>query len=212
MPQSPRQARSVSASHRARPRDRSGLARGALAHADPSRDSRARLTQTSRIKGARVVPNIIPTRGSPPGSRRPDHSAFRMLEARHPRLAGRMATPCVYPPPKGPPQDASLGSTEACPKQPDQGPSCCILADSVRTGSHDIPSELRKRADSHVEAELNDVAVLHDVVLALHAHQAPRLRLGHRSGGDQVVVRDDLGLDEAPLEVSVDHAGGFRRR
>src|SRR5689334_18394242 len=37
-------------------------------------------------------------------------------------------------------------------------------------------------AKSHVEAELHDVAVLHDVVLALHAHPAVRSRLGHRAG------------------------------
>ena len=36
------------------------------------------------------------------------------------------------------------------------------------------------------------------------------LGLGHRAGGDQVVVRDDLGLDEAALEVGVDDAGGLR--
>ena len=38
-----------------------------------------------------------------------------------------------------------------------------------------------------------------------------RLGLGHRAGGDQVVERDDLGLDEAALEVGVDDAGGLRR-
>src|SRR5258707_10216393 len=33
--------------------------------------------------------------------------------------------------------------------------------------------------------------------------------LEHRAGGHQVVVGDDLGLDEAALEVGVDDAGGL---
>src|SRR3954454_24007211 len=62
---------------------------------------------------------------------------------------------------------------------------------------------------SHVEAELHDVAVGHYVVLALHADAAGLLGLLHRAGGEEVVVRDDLGLDEAALEVGVDDAGGL---
>src|SRR5690348_8617793 len=62
---------------------------------------------------------------------------------------------------------------------------------------------------SHVEAELDDVAIGHDVVLALHADLAGGLGGGHRTGRHQVVVRDDLGLDEATLEVGVDDACGF---
>ena len=61
----------------------------------------------------------------------------------------------------------------------------------------------------HVEAELHDVAVLHDVVLALDPGLAGRAGLGDRAGLDQVVVADDLGLDEALLEVGVDDAGGL---
>ena len=44
-------------------------------------------------------------------------------------------------------------------KQPHQAHAAETLADSVRTGSPYIPSDLRKRFDSHVEAELHDVAV-----------------------------------------------------
>src|SRR5262249_19830435 len=60
---------------------------------------------------------------------------------------------------------------------------------------------------SDVKAELDDVAVLHDVVLALDASLARRAGGRDRAGRDQVVVGDDLGLDEALLEVGVDHAG-----
>jgi hypothetical protein len=48
-----------------------------------------------------------------------------------------------------------------------------------------------------------DVAVLHDVVLALDAGLPRGPRGGDRTGGDQVVLGHDLGLDEAPLEVGV---------
>ena len=65
-------------------------------------------------------------------------------------------------------------------------------------------------ASPDVEAELHDVAVLHDVVLALHAGLALGARLGDRAGGDEVGERDDLGLDEAALEVGVDDARGLR--
>src|SRR5262249_30529861 len=62
-------------------------------------------------------------------------------------------------------------------------------------------------------AELDHVAVLHDVVLALDACLPRGPRGGDRPGGDQVVVGHDLGLDEAPLEVAMDHPGrlGCRR-
>ena len=60
-----------------------------------------------------------------------------------------------------------------------------------------------------VEAELHDVAVLHDVVLAFDARLAGGLGVGHRTCGDQVVEADDLGLDEAALEVGVDDAGSL---
>src|SRR5579875_1173686 len=63
--------------------------------------------------------------------------------------------------------------------------------------------------ESDVEAEFDHVPVPHDVVLALHAGLAQRSDGGHRSGRHQVGVADDLGLDEAPLEVGVDDAGGF---
>src|SRR4051794_7587196 len=62
----------------------------------------------------------------------------------------------------------------------------------------------------HIKPELDHVAVLHDVVLALHARLAARPGLGDASGIHQVVEGDDLGLDEALLEVGVDDAGRLR--
>src|SRR5690606_8578052 len=77
------------------------------------------------------------------------------------------------------------------------------------------PNPLRRRSDGlspnvlDVEAELHHVPVLHDVVLALHAGLALRAGLGDRAGLDEVGEGDDLGLDEALLEVGVDDAGGL---
>src|SRR5262249_53657048 len=67
-----------------------------------------------------------------------------------------------------------------------------------------------KRSD--VEAEFDHVAVLHGVVAALDAGVAGGTRGRHRARRDQVVVADDLGLDEAFLEVGVDDTGRLRRR
>src|SRR5665811_390940 len=79
----------------------------------------------------------------------------------------------------------------------------------ANTGPHRVPqaSDLRKYARSHVETELDHVAVGHDVVLSFHSDSAGRLGRSHGSRRDEVVKGDDLGLDEATLKVGVDHAG-----
>src|SRR5665811_1957352 len=84
----------------------------------------------------------------------------------------------------------------------------------ANTGPHRVlqASDLRKYARSHVEAELDHVAVGHDVVLAFHAHLAGCLRRSHGPGRDEVIKGDDLSLDETPLEVGVDDAGRLRSR
>src|SRR3990170_9072408 len=66
-----------------------------------------------------------------------------------------------------------------------------------------------RSAASDGEAHVEDVALADDVVLALDAQLAVVLRLFHRADGDELVVADDLGPDEAALEVRVDHAGGL---
>src|SRR5262249_28432895 len=62
----------------------------------------------------------------------------------------------------------------------------------------------------HVEAELDHVTVLHDVLFALHPGLSGRAGGGDGPLGHQILVRHDLGLDEALLEVRVDHPGGLR--
>src|SRR5689334_14418987 len=59
--------------------------------------------------------------------------------------------------------------------------------------------------------EVNHVAVSDDVFLALEAHLAGFLRALLAAAGHVVGIGDDLGADEAALEVRVDDAGGLRR-
>src|SRR5690349_10102093 len=59
------------------------------------------------------------------------------------------------------------------------------------------------------KAELHHVAIGHDVVLALEPDLSLRPGGAHRTGRDQVLEGDHLGLDEALLEVGMDHPGGL---
>lgn len=58
-----------------------------------------------------------------------------------------------------------------------------------------------------VKPEQHHVAVLDDVVLAFLAHFAGVLGFLFAAAGDEVVVGDGLGLDEATLKIRVDGAG-----
>src|SRR5579871_3976973 len=73
------------------------------------------------------------------------------------------------------------------------------------------PRPARCLDESDVEPKVHDVAFADEVVLALEAHlsRIPSARLP--AAGDVVVEADDLGADEAALEVGVDHAGRLRR-
>src|SRR5690606_25074520 len=62
-----------------------------------------------------------------------------------------------------------------------------------------------------VEAKMDHVAVLDDVVLSLDAKQ-PLVAQGDLGAlAHPLLPGGHLGADEAPLEVRVDHAGGTRR-
>src|SRR5258708_10715091 len=65
---------------------------------------------------------------------------------------------------------------------------------------------------SRREAEVDDVAVLHDVFLAFEADFAVVAAGGHRTARDERIVADDFGADEAARDVAVDLAGGELRR
>ncbi len=64
---------------------------------------------------------------------------------------------------------------------------------------------------SDVEPEVDDVAVPDHIVLALGAELPGLLGPLLALAGDEVLVGDHLGADEAPLEVGVDDPGGLGR-
>src|SRR3984893_14235937 len=70
----------------------------------------------------------------------------------------------------------------------------------------------RRRQRSDIETEETDVPVLDGVVASLEAYLAAFAGCQVGARGDQVIEGDDLRLDEATLDVAVDHPGGFRRR
>src|SRR4051794_18070129 len=72
------------------------------------------------------------------------------------------------------------------------------------------PRSRRRRSCS--EAEVDDVAVQDDVVLALQSHLAVLAAYGHRAARDKRVVGDDLGADEAAGDVAVNLTGRELRR
>src|ERR1700694_6127591 len=64
---------------------------------------------------------------------------------------------------------------------------------------------------SRREPEMDDVAVGDDVILALEPKLAGVARAGLAAERHVVLPGDDLGADEAALEIAVDDAGGLRR-
>src|ERR1039458_7249870 len=69
------------------------------------------------------------------------------------------------------------------------------------------------RSSLRADPEVDDVAVLHDVVAALEAQGAVRLALRQGARLDERLERHDLGPNEVFLEVRVDcggrlHGGG----
>src|SRR5436190_6147827 len=82
---------------------------------------------------------------------------------------------------------------------------------STRMPKAAVRTELVPRRGSAAEEDLDDVAVLHPVGLALGAELARLLRLGHRAEAEQVLVRDGLRADEALGEVGMDGARSVDR-
>src|SRR6185436_12860349 len=71
------------------------------------------------------------------------------------------------------------------------------------------PSSIAGSLD--VEAEVDHVAVAHDVLLALQAQLARFLRALLAAVRDEIIVRRHLRADEAALEVGMDDARRLRR-
>ena len=67
------------------------------------------------------------------------------------------------------------------------------------------------RGKSHVKAEQQDIAVLHDILLALNPQLARFLCPGFTFARDVIIVRYRFAGDEPAFEVLVDDSGGPRR-
>ena len=64
-----------------------------------------------------------------------------------------------------------------------------------------------QRVKSHIEAELDDIPVLHHILFTLNAELAGLAGFGVRTEAGEIVVVHDLCRDKAPLEVTMDDAG-----
>src|SRR5579875_2864742 len=63
---------------------------------------------------------------------------------------------------------------------------------------------------SHFEEKLDDVALLHDVVLAFTPQQSGGAHRVKRTQARVIIVCNDFGADEAALDVGMDFAGRLR--
>lgn len=59
-------------------------------------------------------------------------------------------------------------------------------------------------ARSYVEAENDDIPVLHDVILSLAAQKPAFLHCRHAAETEKIVVGDYLGADKAPFKIRMD--------
>src|SRR5438094_10179690 len=66
----------------------------------------------------------------------------------------------------------------------------------------------RQWCESRGEAEVDNVAVLHDVVIAFEPDLTAIAASGHRAARDQRIVADHFRANEAPRDVAVNTAGG----
>ena len=71
---------------------------------------------------------------------------------------------------------------------------------------------VKRAAALDVETDVDDVAVLHDVIAAFQTQGAAFTGFGPGAGGEEVVEGDDLGTDEAAGDVGVNRAGGVEGR
>src|SRR5438094_7513264 len=66
----------------------------------------------------------------------------------------------------------------------------------------------RQWCESRGEAEVDNVAVLHDVILAFEPDLTAIAARGHRAARDQRIVADHFRANEPPRDVAVNLAGG----
>src|SRR5207302_4311384 len=96
------------------------------------------------------------------------------------------------------------------------GPSrwmCCSRHGDASAGSSSTGGYCsHPRSVSNIEPEVHDVALLHQVFLALQAQLAGIARTGFAPAGEVVREGNDFCADEATLEVGMDDSRRLRRR
>src|SRR5687767_7198140 len=102
-------------------------------------------------------------------------------------------------------------SAPSIPSRPSRPRTRSPNVSATSNAASTSPSRSSQGIALDVEADLEDVAVDDLVVLALDPELADLLGLVPRPEIQQLVPMDDLGPDEAPLQVRVDHARALRR-
>ena len=65
----------------------------------------------------------------------------------------------------------------------------------------------QRRTFSHIEQDIQHIAVLYEVLLALASQHTPLSRFCNAAALGEIIVADNLGPDESSLEVGVDLPG-----
>src|SRR5690606_9571765 len=63
----------------------------------------------------------------------------------------------------------------------------------------------------HIETEVHNVSVLHDVLLAFQAQLSALFDRAHRAGSHQVIIGYNFSANEPALEVRVNNSSRTRR-
>ena len=64
---------------------------------------------------------------------------------------------------------------------------------------------------SHVEEEMHDISVLHQIIFTFCGQFACCAALRLSTQGDEIVILDDLGPYETALDIRMDDTGTLRR-
>src|SRR5262249_52427220 len=124
--------------------------------------------------------------------------------SRRPKAAASSSPPAASSRWKLPtPTSPRSSAVSAAPSNPSPAPSSAKFPSPLWAGDW---------LARDVEAEVADLAVADDVILAFETELTARAEVGHRAvGGDEVIVRVHLGADEPARDVRVDGAGGVLR-
>src|ERR1700722_18583899 len=86
----------------------------------------------------------------------------------------------------------------------------CMQGDE-RSCRESVYRPARRDSGSDIESEMHDIAFAHDVFLAFKTHLAGVARARLAFASNVISKANDLGPDEAVLEIRMDDTGGLRR-